>query len=137
VWLALRQVGREGYVRMIEDDIHLTRQLHGAVSEHPELEPFTLALSISTFRYVPRDLRALLGEERVERYLDSLNQELLERIQLSGEAFVSNAVISDRYVLRACIVNFNTTPADVEALPEIVARIGRATDAELRPAAVL
>jgi glutamate/tyrosine decarboxylase-like PLP-dependent enzyme len=137
VWLALRQVGREGYVQMIGDDIRLTEKLHAAVSEHPELEPFTLALSISTFRYVPRDLRRRLGEDRVERYLDTLNQELLERIQLSGEAFVSNAVIRDRYVLRACIVNFNTTLADVEALPEIVARIGRATHWELRPGAEL
>ena len=137
VWLALRQVGREGYVRMIGDDIRLTEKLHGAVSEHPELEPFTLALSISTFRYVPRDLRDRIGDEHVERYLDTLNQELLERSQLSGEAFVSNAVIRDRYVLRACIVNFNTTLADVEALPEIVARIGRETDAELRPGAEL
>lgn len=131
VWLALRQVGRDGYVRMIGDDIRLTERLHAAVSEHPELEPFTLALSISTFRYVPRDLRTRLGEEQVQRYLDALNQELLERIQQSGEAFVSNAIIRDRYVLRACIVNFNTTLADVEALPEIVARIGRVTDAEL------
>ena len=133
VWLALRRVGREGYVRMIGDDIRLTGELHRAVSEHPELEPFTLALSISTFRYVPRDLRDRRGEERVERYLDALNQELLERIQLSGEAFVSNAVIRERYLLRACIVNFNTALADVEALPEIVARLGRETDAELRP----
>ena len=133
VWLALRQVGREGYVRMIGDDIRLTQALHAAVSEHPELEPFTLALSISTFRYVPRDLRDRLGEEQVERYLDTLNQELLERNQLSGEAFVSNAVIRGRYVLRPCIVNFNTTLADVEALPEMIARIGRETDAELRP----
>jgi aromatic-L-amino-acid/L-tryptophan decarboxylase len=28
VWLALRQVGREGYVRMIGDDIRLSRRLH-------------------------------------------------------------------------------------------------------------
>jgi hypothetical protein len=34
-------------------------------------------------------------------------------------------------------VNFNTTLADVEALPGIVARLGRATDAELRPGADL
>jgi glutamate/tyrosine decarboxylase-like PLP-dependent enzyme len=137
VWLALRQVGREGYVRMIGDDIGLARRLHSAVSGHPELEPFTLALSISTFRYVPLDLRDRLGDERTESYLDTLNQELLERIQLSGEAFVSNAVIRGRYLLRACIVNFNTTMADVEALPEIVARMGRATDAELRPGAAV
>jgi glutamate/tyrosine decarboxylase-like PLP-dependent enzyme len=133
VWLALRQVGRDGYVRMIGDDIRLAEKLHAAVADHPELEPFTLALSISTFRYVPRDLRDRLGEVEVDRYLDALNQELLERLQLSGEAFVSNAVIQDRYVLRACIVNFNTAPADVEALPEIVARIGREADSALRP----
>ena len=37
-------------------------------------------------------------------------------------------------MLRACIVNFHTDRADVEAVPEIVARIGRTVDAELRPA---
>ena len=35
---------------------------------------------------------------------------------------MSNAVIDGRYVLRACIVNFHTEQADVEALPEIVVR---------------
>jgi hypothetical protein len=46
--------------------------------------------------------------------------------------FVSNAVIGGRYVLRACIVNFHTTLADVEAVPAIVVRLGRKVDAELR-----
>ena len=49
-----------------------------------------------------------------------------------GEAFLSNAVIDGRYLLRACVVNFHTSRADVEAVPEIVARTGRAIDAELR-----
>ena len=35
--------------------------------------------------------------------------------------------------VRTCIVNFHTGRADVEALPEIVARVGRAVDARLRP----
>jgi len=37
-------------------------------------------------------------------------------------------------VLRACIVNFYTTQADVEAVPGVVARIGTLADAELRAA---
>ena len=37
------------------------------------------------------------------------------------------------HVLRACIVNFYTARSDVEALPDIVARVGRWVDAELRP----
>ena len=44
--------------------------------------------------------------------------------------FVSNAVIDGRYVLRACIVNFHTERADVEAVPEIVVRRGWALLAE-------
>ena len=130
VWLALRQVGRSGYARMIGDDVRLSERLHARVAAHPELEPMTQALSITTFRFVPADLRAAPDEE----YLDALNQALLERIQRSGEAFVSNAVIRGRYALRACIVNFNTTAADVDALPDIVARLGRETDRALRAA---
>ena len=63
--------------------------------------------------------------DRHGEYLDRLNDAILERLQWGGEAFVSNAVIGGRHVLRACIVNFRTTLADVEALPEIVVRVGR------------
>jgi glutamate/tyrosine decarboxylase-like PLP-dependent enzyme len=133
VWLALRHVGRDGYIQMLGDDIRLSERLSAAVAARPELEPMTQSLSITTFRYVPPDLRARGGEGDVEPYLDKLNEELLERIQQSGEAFVSNAVIRGRYALRACIVNFNTTQSDVAALPEIVVRLGAETDAELRP----
>jgi glutamate/tyrosine decarboxylase-like PLP-dependent enzyme len=134
VWLALQQVGREGYVQMISDDIRLARELYRRVSDHPELQAFTQDLSITTFRYVPRDLKS--GSERVEDYLNQLNREVLTRLQQSGEAYVSNAVIGEKFVLRACIVNFRTALADVEALPEIVARLGREADAALRPQAL-
>ncbi len=132
VWLALRQVGAAGYRTMIADDIRLSQAMARAVSQHAELELVTQDLSITTFRYVPRDLRATMGDAQVERHLDALNRELLDRLQRGGELFVSNAVVGGRYLLRACIVNFHTSEADVEAVPEIVARIGRAVDAELR-----
>jgi glutamate/tyrosine decarboxylase-like PLP-dependent enzyme len=132
VWLALQQAGRAGYVRMIGDDIALSEQLYRAVASHPELQPLTQSLSITTFRYVPADLRVEIGSERAERHLDALNRALLDRIQQSGEAFVSNAVIDGVYALRACIVNFNTSASDIVALPEIVARLGREVDGELR-----
>jgi len=124
VWLGLRQAGRDGYVRMIRDDIALTEAMYRAVEVHPELEAFTLGLSIATFRYVPADL-TLTGPER-EHYLNELNTALVTRLQADGEVFVSNAVVNGSYVLRACIVNFRTGQADVEAVPEVVVRTGRA-----------
>jgi glutamate/tyrosine decarboxylase-like PLP-dependent enzyme len=130
VWLALQQVGRKGYEQMLTDDIQLAKTLHELVAQEPELEAFTHSLSIATFRYVPRDLNK--PDEKTEEYLNQLNTELLTRLQNSGEAYISNAVIEGKFVLRACIVNFRTSLEDIEALPEIVLRIGRELDAELR-----
>ncbi len=123
VWLALRQAGREGYVQMISDDIRLAQELYRLAQQHPELEACTHDLSITTFRYVPPDVRPGLDES--EDYLNDLNTRLLERLQRGGEAFVSNAVIEGKYLLRACIVNFRTSQEDIEALPEIAVRLGR------------
>jgi glutamate/tyrosine decarboxylase-like PLP-dependent enzyme len=132
VWLQLRQAGRAGYVKAIEEDMRLARVLHALAHEHPELQPMIQGLSITTFRYVPADLRSRLGDAGVEVYLDDLNRAVLDLLERGGEAFVSQAVIRGRLALRACIVNFRTDEADVRALPEIVARLGRASDAELR-----
>jgi glutamate/tyrosine decarboxylase-like PLP-dependent enzyme len=131
VWLAMRHAGAAGYRTMIAEDIQLSRAMADAVRRHDELELITHELSITTFRCVPRDLRPNLGEPPVERYLDALNRRVLDRLQQGGETFVSNAIVNSRFVLRACIVNFHTTQADVEAAVEIAARVGREVNAEL------
>jgi aromatic-L-amino-acid/L-tryptophan decarboxylase len=133
VWLALQQVGREGYAQMISDDMRLSRAMFESVSKHLELEAMTQGLSIATFRYVPADMHR--EDHASAEYLNTLNQELLTRLQEGGEAYLSNAVIGGKYALRACIVNFRTTLEDVEALPEIVVRIGKQVHAEMRAAA--
>jgi aromatic-L-amino-acid/L-tryptophan decarboxylase len=130
VWLALCQVGRAGYAEMIADDIQLAQELYRLVDAHPELQAFTQDLSITTFRYVPLDLTS--GSEQIEAYLNQLNAELLTRLQRSGEAFLSNAVVEGTFLLRACVVNFRTSLEDIEALPGIVTRIGREVDAAMR-----
>src|SRR4029077_1225621 len=101
---------------------------------HADLQFMTQDLSITTFRYVPRNLRTKLTEPQVELHLDALNRELVDRLQRGGETFVSNAVVDGHYVLRACIVNFHTAQTDVDAEPSIVARVGREVEAGLRSA---
>jgi aromatic-L-amino-acid decarboxylase len=130
VWLALQQVGRDGYVQMISDDIRLSRAMYERIAQDDELEALTQGLSITTFRYIPSDLKG--GDGKVESYLNDLNRELLTRLQQGGEAYLSNAVIDGKYALRACIVNFRTTLQDVEALLPLVVRIGKQVDGEFR-----
>ena len=129
VWLALKQAGACGYRAMIAEDIRLSQLLAHAVDRHPELQLISQNLSITVFRYVPATLRPRLGESEAEQQLDAINREVLDRLQRGGEAFVSNAVVNERYALRACIVNFHTSESDVKALPEIVARVGRGVSA--------
>ena len=129
VWLSLQQAGRQGYQRMLAEDITLARLLFEMVQAHPELEAYTNNLSITTFRYVPSDLQ---GNQQAEAYLNQLNSEILVQVQTGGELYISNAILKGTFLLRACVVNFRTGVDDIEAIPEIVARIGRAVDRRLR-----
>ncbi|MGB5211653.1 MAG: pyridoxal-dependent decarboxylase [Gammaproteobacteria bacterium] len=122
VWMALRQTGRTAYQQMIRDDIALARQLYQAVDAHPRLEAVTHGLSIATFRFVPEAMDPAAPD--AAEYLNDLNRRLLTELQVGGEVFLSNAVVEGNYLLRACIVNFRTSRQDIDALPEIIVRVG-------------
>lgn len=55
---------------MIGDNIRLADTLYKLVAADVELEALSRSLSITTFRYVPRDLR---GRHKAESYLNRLN----------------------------------------------------------------
>ncbi len=136
VWLALRQAGAGGYRRMIADDMALARVLADEVRARPDLELQTVELSITTYRCLPRDLRTRAAENAVAEYLDALNRAVVERMQLGGEAFVSNALLRGRYVLRSCVVNIHTRASDMAVVADVSARLGRELDATMRPVAL-
>jgi glutamate/tyrosine decarboxylase-like PLP-dependent enzyme len=119
VWLTLQNIGRSGYVDMIRNDIALAQYLYEAADNHTELEACTQNLSLTTFRYVPSD------ENFDDEQLNDLNTALLANLQKGGQAFLSNAIVGGKYLLRACFVNFRTTRGDVDKLIEIVVCIGR------------
>jgi len=118
VWLALKQVGKKGYIEMINEDIDLAKMLFDTAQKHPEMEAIMHNLSIATFRYIPEG-------NQTEAYLNTLNEELVNTLQAGGELFVSNAIINGNYCLRACIVNFRTSEKDIHEMIEIIAREGR------------
>ena len=123
VWMALQQAGKNGYIEMINDNIELSQLLFDEAKKHPELEAITQNLSITTLRYVPPGYGP--GGKMDETYLNTLNEKLLNELQQGGEVFLSNAVIADKYCLRACIVNFRTSKKDIHEMVEIIAREGR------------
>jgi aromatic-L-amino-acid decarboxylase len=137
IWLGFQQAGASGYRRMISDDIKLAHKLHEFVGKQFLLEQGTVSLSICTFRFVPADLRRRSAESsELTDYLNELNARIATALRLSGRAFVSNAHIGERFFLRACIVNFRATLADVRALPVLIVELGRDLDKRIRPKAL-
>jgi len=117
VWMALKYYGTDGYARAIDHDLDLAAYLASAADGDPDLELMAPAsLSIVCFRYAPAG-----GDAGA---LDDLNKQLLERLQLSGRAFLSSTVVRGQFVLRACFVNPLSGQSDIDAMLQAVKEIG-------------
>lgn len=128
VWMALQQVGREGYVKMISEDMELSRHMYHLAETMDQFEAISQNLSICTFRYVPDGIESVANKND---FLNNLNETLLSRIEKGGQLFMSNAIIEGRYCLRACIVNFRTSKQDIEEVMETVRKTGTQVHQEL------
>ena len=134
IWISLLAHGWDAYERRIAHDIELAQYLHGLAEEHPSFEVLSpQSLSIACFRYVPPGLERT---PETEEYLNTLNERLMAEVQMDGHTFPSNALIDDKFWLRACIVNFRTEADDIELLLEVAEEHGRRLDKTLRPASV-
>jgi glutamate/tyrosine decarboxylase-like PLP-dependent enzyme len=117
IWMVLQQVGLEEYGRQIGRDIALAHALRARIDAHPDFELVSAGpLSITCFRYRPAWAQEV----------DALNRAVAERVQREGAAFITTTELSGRAVLRACIVNFRTTEADLDALIQAIVSAGEA-----------
>jgi glutamate/tyrosine decarboxylase-like PLP-dependent enzyme len=123
IWISLLGHGWSAYERRITHDVALARYLYDCALAHSELEVIgpPPSLSITCFRYVPRELR---GDPSAEPYLNQLNERLMAELQLGGRVFPSNAILDGKFALRACIVNFRTEATDIDALISEATSIG-------------
>jgi aromatic-L-amino-acid decarboxylase len=111
LWAVLRCYGREGLQERIREAVRLAELFEGWVRDEDGWElaaprPF----SVVCFRREGSD------EE---------NEALLERVNASGEAFLSHAVLDGRFVLRLAIGNARTTEDDVARAWEVLKRSAR------------
>ncbi|GAA5221349.1 pyridoxal phosphate-dependent decarboxylase family protein [Membranihabitans marinus] len=119
IWMALQQVGRKGYEKLIGDDIALSKLLYQMADQHSSLEAISQNLSITNFRFIPVD-----GHQYEDDYLNTINETLLNELQAGGEVFLSHALVFGKYCLRSCIVNFRTTEKDISEIIDIIVREG-------------
>ena len=108
LWAVLRCYGREGLQERIREAIRLAALFEGWVRDEPGWEvtaprPFSLVC----FR---RD-----GS-------DEENEALLERVNATGEIFISHTKLNGRYSLRLAVGNARTTEEDVRLAWDVLRR---------------
>jgi glutamate/tyrosine decarboxylase-like PLP-dependent enzyme len=138
VWLTLKYYGADRLMEAIRDDMAMAHYMAERVEAEPDLELLApVQLSICCFRYVPARLRAQIeatdsaqGREHFDLQLNRLNERIMHRVQRGGRAYLSNAMLRGQFALRACIINFRTTRADIDLTLETVREAAHEIEAE-------
>jgi glutamate/tyrosine decarboxylase-like PLP-dependent enzyme len=108
LWLQFQVYGAHAIAAAIDSNIANARYLCELVKESEDFELLAPAsLSVFCFRYAPRHYA---GD------LDALNERLLVELQRGGSSYLSNARVRGKFALRGCVLNYRTTPRDMEIL---------------------
>ena len=118
IWMALKLLGARGYAGIIERQIELTHYLAARIDE---LENFVRVGEVETavccFRFAPEAARDFEGRQQ-----DQLQRALQQRIEESGEAWLSTTVLHHRRALRVNINSFLTQRPHIDDLVELLRR---------------
>lgn len=114
LWFVMRYFGLDGLRVLLREHVGLARTFAAWVREAPDWEVMAPhPLSVVCFRYHP-------AGEADQTVLERLNASILERVNATGEMFISHTKIGGQYVLRLAIGNLRTTIDDVRAAWELL-----------------
>ena len=103
LWMILRYFGAEGIRARLGEHMRLARLFASWVDEDPAFERVApVPFSVVCFRAKPA------GREWTEAALEVLNQQLLDRLNATGEVFLSHTKLDGRFVLRLAVGHLRT-----------------------------
>ncbi|HZT78274.1 MAG TPA: pyridoxal-dependent decarboxylase [Vicinamibacterales bacterium] len=124
LWMILRAYGAKAIRARLAEHIRLAGELASWVDAHPDFERLAPApLSVVCFRWKPRE-RALSDAE-----LDAANERIIDRVNSSGDIFISHTRLRGRLTIRVAIGHLRTTETHVRRVWELVLQSSR----ELNP----
>lgn len=107
LWFVLRSYGLTALRHQLRQQIQWVQELSQQIQTHPDFEVLApVPLNLVCFRFVPR--------ERSQSEYEALNQTLLQRLNQSGEVFMTHTRLAGTYCLRLVAGNPNTRAEDVQ-----------------------
>ncbi|HTS14972.1 MAG TPA: pyridoxal-dependent decarboxylase, partial [Candidatus Sulfotelmatobacter sp.] len=124
IWFVVRYFGVDGLRARIGEHLAQAAAFAARVDREPEAERLApVPFGTVCFRWHPRGLDD-------EAALDRLNERLMERLNGTGEAFISHTRLHGRFALRLALGNLRTEPRHVDRFWDLVREIGPAVAAE-------
>ena len=121
LWMALKFMGRAGYAAVIERQIELTEYLAGRIDELADFASVSpVETAVCCFKYLPANAGGAKGVEQ-----DRLQQELQQRIERGGEAWITTTVLNGRRALRVNINSFLTERRHIDDLVDLLVRTSK------------
>lgn len=118
IWMALKFLGTRGYAEIIERQINLTRYFAARIDETKDFKRVCeVETAVCCFRFLPEAAQGLDTAAQ-----DALQRELQQRIERSGEAWISTTVLKGRRALRVNINSFLTEQRHIDDLLELILR---------------
>lgn len=121
IWMALKFMGRTGYAAVIERQIALTEYLASRLDELPDfVRVGQIETAVCCFKLSPAGFANISGVEQ-----DRLQQRLQQKIERSGEAWITTTVLNGRRALRVNVNSFLTERRHIDDLVELLERMSK------------
>lgn len=119
VWMSFKAHGVDAFAALVDQNVRQAGYLVELVEAHPRLELLAPApLNVVCFRYTAPGLD--------DAALNTVNQEILLRVQESGLAVPSHTQLGGRFAIRVAITNHRSRREDFALLAQAVVDTGDA-----------
>ena len=114
LWFIIRSFGVEGMIGILREHCRLAREFALWVDADNNFERLApVPFSVVCFRYHPK---GILDEGKLEH----MNAQIIDRINTTGEAFLSHTKLNGRYTIRLAIGNIATAEKHVARVWKLV-----------------
>lgn len=119
LWMSIKHYGLEGYRTLLSQNVRCVEYLDSLVRNSNDFTAFHKPnLQMYSFRYTPTKLVQKYKDnpQLLEEKLDILNQQMTDRIQISGVAFLMTTRIRGKVALRLSVCSHRTTISDIDTV---------------------
>jgi aromatic-L-amino-acid decarboxylase len=114
LWFVLRYFGSTGIASRIREHIRIATEFAAQVDAHPEFERLApQQFSVVVFRHAPSAIRD-------EAELAAHNARILDRVNASGEVFLSHTKVKGSYAIRLAVGNLRTSERHVRRAWDLI-----------------